>query len=183
MQNDTQGNNLNNSNVDNPNSAGQVANPNVPNNIPAHQRDLYQNGQAVNNQQNNLQGQNQQQPKQPFVPSPSPEFPARVEPQETGPSQEVGVEIEGNVEQQRQVEQETEPKQIPAEKKDKVEPPPKQNDDQVDENPYKVYGYKISKKVAEKQSKKSGNGVKGNPSAASTWLMVLLDKLVRLYQA
>jgi len=103
----------------------------------------------------------------------SPEVPARIEQPEPFVPTEAVTEAEKSKEGVR--EEKTEKEKDKSE--EKVESIP---DQKKFESPFRVYGYQASQKSIAKSRKSSSLKVRGNPSFAKTWLIVLLGRLLRM---
>lgn len=115
-----------------------------------------------------------QQP-QPGVVGSSPEVPARVEQAEPYTGTE-------DVPEAEKSEEEGEKREKGRQKEEKFEAASEPVPDQKKfESPFKVYGYQASAKMAAKGKKSSSLQVRGNPSLAKTWLIVLLGRLLRMH--
>jgi len=135
-----------------------------------NQQGWYQTG----NQFNEMQGQ-----VQPHVPisggGTSPEVPSRIETGEKYFAPEYS-------EQEKGVEKtEADVVKKDISQKEFVKTPDVAPEQQKFENPFRnVYGYRISGNIANSVKKGKRNKVKGT-SSAKTWLVVLLERLLRMY--
>lgn len=149
-----------------------------------------QNNQSVANQvpqNNNFSNQvaaqaqpAQPQPQPPVTFSPSPESgPVKVESGgETIASPEVGAETLTNEEKSEQGQRKS--KNVKEVIRSNESKPTKKEEF---ESPFSVYGYKVPQQVVNKGAKNTGNAnVKGDTSEAKTWLLVLINRLFRMYK-
>ncbi|MBU0975681.1 MAG: hypothetical protein ABIE03_07785 [Patescibacteria group bacterium] len=110
------------------------------------------------------------------VPSPSPEIPTRIE---------KGTEIVSSPESASEdvsvSETEKMPQPLPKlEEKNRVDAPEVIPNLTKFENPFKVYGYKVSDQVADMGQKLMATRAVGDVSSAKTWLLVLVGRLLRM---
>lgn len=149
-------------------------------NIPqgSNQPDPYAAQSIGANWQQGQQGVVGQQGGQQIVSPSSPEIPARIDQQEGYRAPELGQEQE-KITEKAEVSEEKGIKK--EEEKGVVQAPEVPAKTQRFENPYKVFGYQASQQTMAQMSD-SGKAKKGNISDAKSWLVVLLEKLLRVYK-
>lgn len=132
----------------------------------------------------------QQQPPQPVQPTlnlpvqqpqpvgtgVSPESPARVEQSE----QYIAPEAPSVPEKSQDIQENKAEQKVVKEEEVTKEATEIPQDKQKFESPFRVYGYQVMQKNAALGKRTSSSTVKGNPSLSSTWLIVLLGRLLRL---
>jgi hypothetical protein len=171
----------NNPDSNNPAGSGQGVDPNVYQNLaqpyPYNPQQVpVQPGQQAGVQQLVPQQQIPQQEIQPQSISPSPEVPARVETSESMIMPEIAPE------QVQSTEQEKQDKRVEEQDKTTEKAPDVAPDKTRFESPFKVYGYRISQKIANLGKKLKNSKTKRDTSSSKTWLIVLLGRLLRMYK-